>query len=87
MLCRNQRQPRTSKGFARRFGRSANFGAFGEVLAENLTRCHTESFHDYNLVIFSVAFGEILDQNLTKCLKNDSEKGNDEKVYDDSGIF
>ena len=48
----------------------ADFEAFGEVLAENLTRCHTESFHDYNLVIFSVAFGEILDQNLTKCHKN-----------------
>ena len=63
-----------TEGFRRavwqaRFGRSANFGAFGEVLAENLTRCHTESSHDYNLVIFSVAFGEILDQNLTKCHK------------------
>ena len=43
------------------------FGAFGEVLAENLTRCHAEICQKCRSVVFSVAFGEILGQNLTKC--------------------
>ena len=55
------------KHFAEQIG--TQFGAFGEVLVEDLTRCHIESFADYNLAIFSVAFGEIFSQNLTKCPK------------------
>ena len=47
------------------------FGASGEVLAENLTRCHSEIVRNADLWGFAVAFGEILGQNLTKCPEND----------------
>ena len=45
----------------------SDFGAFGEVLAENITRWHAEiTSRNADMWHFSVASGEILGQNLTK---------------------
>ena len=49
----------------------SDFGAFGEVLAIDLTRCHTEITRNADLWDFSVTSGEIFSQNLTKCPKFD----------------
>ena len=48
----------------------ATFGAFGEVLALDLTRCHTEIPEFDISEDFSAASGEIFSQNLTRCPKN-----------------
>ncbi len=45
------------------------FGAFGEVLAVDLTKCHVETSREVDLWIFSVASSEIFSPNLTKCPK------------------
>ncbi len=45
------------------------FGAFGEVLASDLTKCHAENPQIVVVGGFSLASGEIFGSNLTKCLK------------------
>ena len=47
-------------GSSPRFQRQGFLHAFGEVLAEELTRCHSETSHDYNLWILEAESGEIL---------------------------
>ncbi len=47
-------------GSSPRFQRQGFLHAFGEVLAEELTRCHSETSHDYNLWILEAESDEIL---------------------------
>ncbi len=43
-----------------RFQRHGFLHAFGEVLVEDLVRCHSETSHDYNLWVLEAESGEIL---------------------------
>ena len=51
----------------------AIFGAFGEVLAVDLTKCHAENPQINIPRGLSLAFGEIFGSNLTKCPKIDQK--------------